>query len=183
MQRTDAVRYSVRRRKECQGELCKAVMKSRRLPHRNLSALLLMVIYLVITMSPLAPVALKNSYLAHATNGECVGDCNICGCSLDQRVNHTCCCEQKLKRKAKQEAEFSGCCKENREGEGPVLRCSCPCGSEKVLTLLNLPNSEVLPFVFITGSSCGLVTTEHHEHSRRMLTRFGEPPDPPPRLS
>lgn len=167
--------------KECHGELFKAVMKSRRMPHRNLSALLLMAIYLVMTMSPLAPVALENTYLAHAMNGECVGDRNICGRSLDPRFNHTCCCQQKPIRKVKQDAELSDCCKENREG--PVIRCSCPCGSEKVLTLLNLRDSEVLPFVFVGANCCGLATTEHHEYPRRMLTRSGEPPDPPPRLS
>jgi hypothetical protein len=158
------------------------VLPSRPTTSRYLTALVLTVIYHLITMSPLAPVLLKDPRLAHALTGECAGDCDICGCSLEQRANRTCCCQQKLKQKASREAFASSCC--NKQGtKVTVIRCSCPCGSEKAVTLLNLNKSEILPFAFASKLGRRLTTTVHHDQPRRMPTRLGEPPDPPPHLS
>lgn len=64
-------------------------------PHRRLFAIILMTIYLSIALSPLAPLAMHSKVVAHAVTGECVGDCNVCGCSQESRANHTCCCAKK----------------------------------------------------------------------------------------
>lgn len=154
--------------------------KSRHATSRYLTALALTVIYLLITLSPLAPAVVSDARLAHALTGECVGDCDICGCSLEQRANHTCCCQQKLKQKASREAR--GCCKKQGT-KVTVVRCSCPCGSEKAAAFLNLNKSEILPFAFACGLDRRLTASAHHDQPRRMPTRLGEPPDPPPHLS
>jgi len=158
------------------------VKKFKRTTARYLTAQLLMVVYLVIALSPLAPIAMRSPYLAHALTGECVGDCNICGCSPEQRANHTCCCQQKLKQQARLVTEIPDCCK-NKEGSVTVFRCSCPCGSEKDLALLYPPKSEIIPFAFDIGFRPLLTDMAHCEQPRLMPTRFGEPPDPPPRLT
>ena len=61
---------------------------------RFLAALLLTAVYLTVTLTPLAPLALQSPSLAHAITGECSGDCDICGCSAETRANRTCCCAQ-----------------------------------------------------------------------------------------
>jgi hypothetical protein len=155
------------------------VKQFKRTKARYLTAQLLIAVYLVIAMSPLAPIALRSPYLAHALTGECVGDCDICRCSPEQRANHTCCCQQKLKQQVRQTPD---CCK-NKEGRVTVLRCSCPCGSEKNVALLNPPKSEIIPFVFDLGLRPQLTDIELLDQPRLMPTRFGEPPDPPPRLT
>ncbi len=62
---------------------------------RHIISLFLAAVYLLITISPLTPLAMKSPRLAHAITGECSGDCNICGCSPERRASHTCCCWQK----------------------------------------------------------------------------------------
>jgi hypothetical protein len=141
-----------------------------------------MVIYTLITLSPLAPVALSNAYLAHAITGECSGDCDVCGCSPLERANGTCCCQQKLQLQKKQKDDLAECCQKKEAGSVLVLRCQCPCGSGKALSLAKLPNSEILPFVFAAGLRDQLVAALPYDFPRRMSTRPGEPPDPPPRL-
>lgn len=61
---------------------------------RSIAAVMAM-IYLAIILSPLASFAMHSKVVAHAVTGECVGDCDICGCSQESRANHTCCCAQK----------------------------------------------------------------------------------------
>lgn len=156
--------------------------KFKRTAARFLTAQLLIAVYLVIALSPLAPIALRSPYLAHALTGECVGDCNICRCTPEQRASHTCCCQRKLKQQFRQDSELPDCCR-NKKGSVTVLRCSCPCGSEKELALLNLPKSEIIPFVFAIGLRPLLTDMVLREQPRLMPTRFGEPPDPPPRLT
>jgi hypothetical protein len=67
---------------------------------RRMIAASLTVIYLVIALSPLAPFAMYSKVVAHAVTGECSGDCDICGCSLESRANHTCCCAKKKQMQA-----------------------------------------------------------------------------------
>ena len=78
---------------------------------RKLIAVMLTTVYMLIVMSPLAPLAMHSKVVAHAVTGECSGDCDICGCSLESRANHTCCCAKKKQHQASI-ARFSasGCC-------------------------------------------------------------------------
>jgi hypothetical protein len=132
-------------------------------------------------MSPLAPITAHNPYVVHAMTGECVNNCDICGCSAERRANHTCCCQQKQKQKADHEAGLSDCCKK-KDSRTAVIRCNCPCDPEKDLALLSFTQSEIIPFVFDMGLRPQLTDIEHRDQPRHMPIRFGEPPDPPPRL-
>jgi hypothetical protein len=73
---------------------------------------MLTVIYLVIALSPLAPLAMHSKVVAHAVTGECSGDCDICGCSLESRANHICCCAKKKQQQAgvAKLPSAGGCC-------------------------------------------------------------------------
>lgn len=181
---TEALKYSICPLSRYSNRtLGNTVKNSRYIKPRFFTALFLSMIYLVIVMGPLAPVVLCNLQLAHAMTGECAGDCDVCGCSPEQRANHTCCCQQKMKQKTHQEASLADCCKKKQGSKVTVARCGCPCGSGKTAALLNTPNSETLPFSFVPGFNRVLSSAEHHHNFRCMPTRPGEPPDPPPRLS
>ena len=151
--------------------------------HRSLLALFLAAFYTVITMTPLAPLAMRSAVVAHAITGECVGDCAICGCSPERSANHTCCCwQKKLKHEHDQDHEADCCKKKHRLGK-PVLTCNCPCGSNKPLGLWGGEKFEQLPYRFNEG-----VPDLHDDalfsfHCGRPQDRLGEPPDPPPKLS
>lgn len=149
---------------------------------RYITALVLTVIYLTITMSPLAPLALRSARLAHAITGDCSGDCNVCGCTAEQRATKTCCCQQKKKLQAKHTSSPGGCCQKKSVDKQPALQSSCPCGSDKQLALLNITKSELIPFDFAFGIFNQETTTKHHDHPQKLWSRFSDPPDPPPRL-
>lgn len=78
--------------------------------HRRLFAVIMMTIYLTIALSPLVSLSLYSKAVAHAVTGECVGDCDICGCSLESRANHTCCCANKKQVQAGVATRSKGVC-------------------------------------------------------------------------
>lgn len=63
--------------------------------NRYITSLLMAIIYLVIAVTPLAPLAMQSKMVAHAVTGECSGDCRIDGCSLERSAARSCCCAQK----------------------------------------------------------------------------------------
>lgn len=65
---------------------------------RYITSLLMTIIYMIIVFSPLAPLAMHSKHVAHAVTGECSGDCEVDGCSLERSAAHTCCCWQKKKQ-------------------------------------------------------------------------------------
>lgn len=149
---------------------------------RFITALFLTSIYLVITMSPLAPIAMRSPLIAHAVTGECAVDCNICGCSPEKRVNHTCCCWKKKQQQAHEHEHVADCCKKKQHGI-PELSCGCPCGGNKLPGLPGAENSDQLPYRFTEGVIAlyedALVTFQQY----RLTDRHGDPPDPPPKIS
>lgn len=111
--------------------------------HRRLFAIILMTIYLTIALSPLASLAMYSTVVAHAVTGECVGDCNICGCSQESRTNHTCCCAKKKQMHAgtattskgescppKLETTKKSCCATSKPVEPVVAKNDC-CAKNK----------------------------------------------------
>ena len=160
------------------------VKKSGYPSQRYFTALFLTVVYLLVTISPLAPVVLRGDSVAHAATGECADNGNICRCSPELRANHTCCCCQKQQ---KQEADLAAgvpdCCKKKKSCKVTLTRRDCPCGSGKALAFLNLAKSESLPFVFDTELKCRLTPTELHSLPPRLTTRLGDPPDLPPHIA
>ena len=155
-----------------------------RLP-RFIPAIVLAVLYAMIVLSPLAPLALCSPAIAHAFTGECVSDCSICGCSPERSANHTCCCWQKkhLHEYDGSQDEPECCWKKHQSKKTTSMISSCPCGSKKIITLYGLGQSELLPFLF---SLDNLVIFEASLNAHIPTCQFdwpGEPPDPPPKLT
>ena len=75
--------------------MSKKTSHTRKSRFRWISGLLMVAIYTVIALSPIAPVLLHSKAVAHALTGECVGDCKICGCSMEASESNTCCCSRK----------------------------------------------------------------------------------------
>ncbi len=149
----------------------------------SLTALFLTAIYLVIVMSPLAPLALRSPTIAHAVTGECLGDCNICGCSAEQRASHTCCCwKKKLQNEHEDEQELPDCCKKKQGGGKPVLSCGCPCGGSKLPALLSGEKYEQLPYRFSESIPAFHDGDLLSSYRKRLTVHQGDPPDPPPKI-
>ena len=151
-------------------------------PSRNIVALLLTVIYSLIIMGPLAPLALKSPRVAHAVTGECSGNCDICGCSAERRASHTCCCWLKKLKHEQEKNNVPECCRKKRN-KTPVLACNCPCGSKKLPGLPGAEKTEVLPYrfseVIVPPNENALLSS----HGKCLTDRHGDPPDPPPKLN
>ena len=152
---------------------------------RHIIAPLLVVLYIAIAFSPLAPLAMRSATTVHSVIGECSGDCDLCGCSPESRASHTCCCRlNKLKnRHAGHEDRAENSHDETQHDGKPILSCNCPCGNGKLLALWGAEKFELLPVQFsreISSPMAGLLT---HNFQPRMTTRHSEPPDPPPKLS
>ncbi len=152
----------------------------KRIPVRHVTAFLLVVVYTMITMSPLAPLALRSPRVAHAAAGECSGNCEVCGCSAERRANHTCCCWMK-KLKRQKNSGYTSCCKKRMRHRMTMISCNCPCGGNGQPFLPSSENSEHLPCRYsevivmeydtlLSASSCP------------MAYRDIDPPDPPPKL-
>ena len=152
-------------------------------------ALVLTIVYMGITMSPLAPFAMHSKVIAHAVTGECSGDCDICGCSPERRANHTCCCA--LKKQREQHAHEEGdkeipeCCRKKQDTDKvTILKCNCPCGNSKHAALFGIATTEeLLPARGIEHSYSPMEQRLQHNLLPRLASRHSDPPDPPPRLS
>lgn len=149
-------------------------------------ALVLTIIYVVITMSPLTPLAFRSKVIAHAITGECSGDCNICGCSTERRANHTCCCWQKKLKQLHdhddQANQTADCCKNKPMHKKTAITCNCPCGSGKQLAFSGSLKYEVLPYHFTEKEFSPPHNSLPCNTLRRLTTRHIEPPDPPPKI-
>jgi len=148
---------------------------------RPIVALILTVIYSLIIMSPLAPLALQSPRVAHAVTGECSGNCDICGCSAERRASHTCCCF--LKKKLQHDHKnVPDCCKKKKRSKMTMLSCNCPCGGNKMPGLAGSEKTEVMPYRFNDGI-VSLAEIPLFSSTGKCLTdRHGDPPDPPPKL-
>jgi|SRR6185369_6771498 len=165
-------------------------------PFRRFSAVVLTTIYLLMVMSPLASLAMYSKTVAHAVTGECSGDCDVCGCSLESRANHTCCCaKKKLNRKRTANQD---CCTDKTDKHavvGPVsqqkanagrtetvYKCGCPCGTGKMLTLAGFGSNELIPTKTGEMPVPLSMATLFNAPPQFPASRHADPPDPPPRL-
>jgi hypothetical protein len=160
--------------------------------YRDIAARLLTVIYTFVVLGPLAPFALKSTQVRHLVTGVCAGDCEIDGCSLASRANHTCCCWQKKLNRPPEEATRD-CCQpkehqkvaqlhscDHNDKNGPVYKCGDPCGRERHDLSGGFVNVEILPFLYvdeIVNSWSNILTVGT---TTIPVSRLGEPPDPPP---
>lgn len=148
--------------------------RTRRSYHRVI-AVILMTMYLIIVMKPLAPFAMHSKVVAHAVTGECVGDCDICGCSAESRANRTCCCAKKKLMQAgvatrpkdeccptKTESTKKSCCATSQPVEPVVTKNDCCAKDKQHLHDENAQNvqhnedqSTTKTTVFKCGCPCG----------------------------
>jgi len=152
-------------------------------PSRQMVALLLTLIYLLINLSPLAPLLTWSPVIAHALTGECAGDCDICGCSPERRADRTCCCWQKKLAHEHEQENVPDCCKTKHRADTPILTCNCPCGSKKQLGLWGTEKSEHLPYCYTRSAFPLEGETRFLCHADRLTVRHGEPPERPPKLA
>jgi hypothetical protein len=153
---------------------------------RHIIAAGMTALYLVVIFSPLASFAMHSSGSAPVVIRECSGDCNLCGCSPENRANHTCCCAKKRQQQAhihdECEVDEPECCKKERADNKAVIACGCPCGSGKQAALSSSGSSEVLPFHFTEQFSTHHTVTTFSNPTQHLTTRHNDPPDPPPKL-
>jgi hypothetical protein len=150
-------------------------------PSRYIVAVLMGLTYVMLILSPLAPLAMKSPGVAHAATGECSGNCDICGCSAERRANHTCCCWMKKLRHQHAGDKEASCCKKKMRHRMTMISCTCPCGGNKQPLLPGAENSEHLPNCFtekvVLSNNVLLPRT-----CNRLYYCDADPPDPPPKL-
>ncbi|NVN89244.1 MAG: hypothetical protein HXX11_01460 [Desulfuromonadales bacterium] len=158
-----------------------------KMPNRSITALLMTVIYLLITLLPLAPLAMHSKSVAHAVTGQCSGDCDICGCSPERRASHTCCCWlNKLKKNhahLDDKKNVPSCCKNKPPRKVVELTCNCPCGSNKLFSLWGAEQNQHVPFRYSVSTPLPRVQLHTHPSPECLTSLHGEPPDPPPKVS
>jgi hypothetical protein len=149
---------------------------------RPIVALLLTVIYSLIIMGPLAPLALKSPRVAHAVTGECSGNCEIDGCSAERRASRTCCCWIKKLKQEQAKKNVPECCRK-KQNKTPMFTCNCPCGGKKLPGLAGAERTEVLPYRFAEEIVTPDVNAHFTSYGKRLTDHHGDPPDPPPKLN
>ncbi len=177
---------------------------------RHIIAAGMAALYLLMVFSPLASFAMHGTKSAAMGIRECIGDCNLCGCSPESRAAHTCCCAKKKQQqthahddhqdgasdccstKPEQQARVPEhgddstpdcCAKESAPQKPVIISCGCPCGGEKQSALTIAGTSEVLPFRFTEQLTVPDTKTTYSNLTHRLTSRLGEPPDPPPQNS
>ncbi len=172
---------------------------------RRLRAFLLLAVYLLIALTPLMSLAMQSGKGGRMLTGECAGDCNICGCSMESRMNQTCCCARKKSHEqhpelSQADADEPECCRKIREESAAsdskeshpghddtnrnvtVLKCGCPCDNGKQMFLSGSGFFELLPYNHTHDDQPYAEASHYPSLVRHMNSRHAEPPDPPPRL-
>ena len=105
---------------------------SKKRVNRRTIAGVLTLIYVLIMFAPLAAFATHSNIFTSAVHGECSGDCNADGCSLESRTNHTCCCAQKKLHPASIAPKLpTDNCGATKSAVAPVTKGDC-CAASKV---------------------------------------------------
>jgi len=152
---------------------------------RRILACALTAIYLMISLGPVASVALHPGEALHALAGACSGDCDICGCSPESRAAGTCCCSKTKQRQARLQERarenLPDCCKKApAEEETVIASCGCPCGDDSH-SLAGVNKVDILPYRFHNELPAPVAETRYPVLSRLPITRPLEPPVPPPK--
>ncbi|ACM20848.1 hypothetical protein Geob_2495 [Geotalea daltonii FRC-32] len=149
---------------------------------RHASALLLVILYGLVVMLPLAPFILHSPALAHVLTGECSGDCRVCGCESERSANRTCCCWQKKGRMVPLDNDCRIKHDQHEKPVTPVLSCTSPCGKLKQSIIFGGEKYEQPPSDFVQNAvfRC-LMELASHPCGHPPL-RYLNPPDPPPKL-
>lgn len=155
----------------------------KRLPRHKIAGLLI-VIFMAITLSPLAAFSMRSAVVMHAITGKCTGDCVTCGCSPGRSASHTCCCWfNKIEHPKNQDSEDSDCCKKKKSHRTASIAGVCPCGSSNHLDACGTEELQLLPFHFAGGLPVHYEDIIPHDVLNRLSGRNDKPPGPPPERS
>ena len=156
---------------------------------RRPAAIIMLVVYLLVSLSPLSAFALCSKHISHAVTRQCAGDCSVCGCSLESRAAGTCCCARKKAMEAHAHAgeddDEPECCRKARGEEtkkpAVVISCGCPCSNGKSTAVPGSSFSEIIPFAIFSARPADRQGTRcFASYDGRPLTRHVIPPVPPP---
>lgn len=153
---------------------------------RYISALVLATLYLLIVLSPLAPLAASPAVTLHALSGECSGDCSLCGCSAERSASHSCCCWQKKQRHDQDTGQHGPACCKNRQlknQQETKSLTSPPCQSKKIAGFSGFDLEDMLYDHFHVLLSLTPPDSRGTRKPVSLTDRPGDPPDPPPKLS
>lgn len=154
---------------------------------RSHIAIILVVIYTLIIMAPLASSVMNSKTLAHALTGECTRDCATCGCSAESMATGTCCCMKKQQQAHVHNDDHDGTpdCDQKTPDRKQIVfaSCGCPSGSREHAALSGSGTSELLPCYFTAPFITPCTDTRFPTLTWRVTSFQGEPPDPPPKIS
>jgi hypothetical protein len=79
------------------------------------------------------------------------------------------------------EAATPDCCKKKPVGNKIIIAsCGCPCGNEKNFAMPGGSTDEILPYYFSEKLDLSYTEPQYPDLSHLLISRYGEPPDPPP---
>ena len=155
-------------------------------------AVLQLVVLLLVQFSAVAPGLARS--LRHAVAvGHCCGDHVKCGCSPERVASRTCCCYQNKRLNAapseKRSCSMKSCSMEahsdevdNLDRSKPAVS-SIPCGCDPNYSPVSVENLKFLKPYLLHVASVPTFTGQYLAMRQNYLSRYTDPPDPPPRLS
>ncbi len=151
---------------------------------RRTAALCMLAIYMLIACAPFTTFAMHSRHVASAITQECVGDCSICGCSLESRATNSCCCSKKRAQQAAlqhDDADEPECCKKtSKPAETIIKSCACPCSDGKSIAFFGSGSSDTMPFSFSHRAPTPPGKSHFATRNDLPFSRTIAPPDPPP---
>ena len=150
---------------------------------RQMIASSLIAIFIVVLLGPLLPLTMQSAIIAHAITGECTGDCDSCGCSLERRASRTCCCWQKKKMRQSMHNEKNTCCKGENTTQRTIISSHCPCGSDKMIAALTVEEFPLNSFPFNGEIDRPMTSQVFQDLPCSQAVRPNDPPAPPPKIS
>lgn len=130
-------------------------------------------LYILIALTPLSPLMLNSALIAHAVTGECSGECEIDGCPLESRSNHTCCCwQKKLKSSvAHKSPQTPPCCVPVM----PVTAVTDPCCAPPAPQQAPWSATTVDHYHDQTTTETGAANEPEHNETTKTVFKCGSP--------
>jgi len=151
-------------------------------------AMLLLAVLLLVQFSAVAPGLARAFHLQTAVC-HCCGNHAMCGCSAEKIASRTCCCY--LNKRKSVSSEKPSCCAQSDAVENHAddldrstpAYSSIPCGCDPHYSPVSVENLKFLKPYTLYAASVPVFTRRYLPLHLRCLTRYTDPPDPPPRLS
>jgi hypothetical protein len=153
-------------------------------------AFLQLAILLLVQFYAVAP-GLARSLHHHASVGQCSGDHVKCGCAPERIASRTCCCFQSKRA----DSAAKDCCKKPAAAAGshldkggdldrsiPVF-ASIPCGGDPAFSPTAAESVKFLKPYLVHAPSVHVFTGQYFSPYHSLMSRYIDPPEPPPQLS